>query len=183
MSRLRTLPIIVVSVVVTLLLSSLIHPLFAASAAGPGYASIVGPAFQPVFTSTSFRYFHMQVRTETGSGFYVAPLSVPQGATLNQMTLLGYDDDPSNVLQVTLYRAFGGRGFIEQIATLDSTGANADFELSTTTDLARSVVDNEKYGYYVELTLPAPSAVNFGLVLSRVRVGYDYAQNLPVVVR
>jgi hypothetical protein len=74
---------------------------------------------------------------------------------------------PCNILQVTLYRAFEGRGFIEQIASLDSTGANGDFELSTTPDLTRSVVDNEPYGYFVELTLPAPSASNKGLTLTR----------------
>ncbi|MCW5849286.1 MAG: hypothetical protein KIT87_04320 [Anaerolineae bacterium] len=153
----------------------------AATDGGPGYASVPGPAFQPQFSTTNFRYFHMQVRTESGTGFFVAPVYLPQGARLNQMTLLGYDDDPSNILQVTFYRAYGGRGFIEEIASLDSTGATSDFELSTTTNAARSVVDNERYGYFVELQLPAPSASNRGLTLSRVRVGYSYSSSLPLI--
>ena len=77
----------------------------------------------------------------------------------------------------------GGRGFIEEIATLDSSGANGDFERSIDTDAARSVVDNERYGYYLELRLPAPSATDRGLVLSRVRLGYAYASALPLLQR
>jgi hypothetical protein len=125
----------------------------------------------------------MQVRTQSGTGRFVAPVSLPQGATLNQMTLLGFDDDPSNVLEVTFYRAYGGRGFTEEIASLTSTGANGDFEFSTTPNAARSVVDNERYGYYVELTLPAPSATNRGLVLTRVRLGYEFPGYLPLILR
>lgn len=155
----------------------------AATLGGPGYVSVPGPAFQPQFPSTNFHYFHMQVRTESGIGYFVAPVYPPQGARLNQLTLLGYDNDPSSTLNVTFYRAFGGRGFIEQIAELDSSGANGDFERSTDTDAARSVVDNERYGYFVELTLPAPSATDRSLVLSRVRLGYAYASALPLLQR
>ncbi len=174
---------VALGLVVTLLGAVVWGGAAAATQGGPGYASVPGPAFQPQFTSTNFRYFHMQVRSESDTGYFVAPVYLPQGARLNELTVLGYDDDPSNVLRATFYRAYGGRGFIEQIAELDSSGASGDFERSTDTDVARSVVDNERYGYFVELTLPAPSASNRGLVLSRVRVGYAYASALPLLQR
>ena len=155
---------------------------YAAPTGGPGYASAVGPAFQPRSPTTDFQYFSMQVRNNTGTGYFVAPIDLPQGAVLNEMTLLGFDDDPANNLTVRFYRAFGGRGFIELIATLTSATATTDFELSTATDPARSVVDNAKYGYYFELDLPAAAATK-SIVLSRARIGYGFGTSLPIIQR
>src|SRR4029453_11518213 len=100
-----------------------------------------------------FEYFFMQIRTHTGTVAYFAPVSLPEGATINEMTLIGYDDDPSNTLQVRLIRFPNGSGFTEQVAILNSTGANGYFQLSAAPDSSLSVVDNETYGYFLELVL------------------------------
>jgi len=182
MSRLQTLPIIVATLIITLLVSNLVHPLFAASAAGPGYANVVAAAFQPESPSYDFDYdVHMQVGLKSGTGYFAAPLNVPQGAILNQMTIFGWDGDPATGFTVTLFRASGGEGTTEQIAIRDSAGANGPFEFSTATDPALSVVDNEQYGYFVLLHIGAPTGNTKDVFLSRVRVGYSFSQNLPVV--
>jgi len=155
----------------------------AAPRGGPGYVSVPGPAFQPKFPSTAFEYFGMQVRTTSGTGYYVAPVSLPHGATLNEVTILGYDSSPAQSFEVIFYRAHGGRGFLEEICRAKSAYWGGDFEVNVAPEAQRALVDNDTYGYFITLELPAPATTQQGLALTRVRFGYSYPSNVPLLSR
>jgi hypothetical protein len=94
------------------------------AAGSQGTLSISASDFRPSYPSNSYenhgRYL-IHLDSAYTDGYYVAPLLLPQGATLTRFTLVFRDNSTSN-LTATLYRD-NSSGMGESMAQLDSSGS------------------------------------------------------------
>lgn len=144
-------------------------------AAGAGYISIPAAAFQPAVDGFDYNNTGFYIVNLDGvSTSYVAPVSLPHGATVTKVTFYYDDGSASNYASASLGRT-NLLGLVDSMATIlsdDGKGSKAD----TTIDYA--VVDNANYGYYAAITLWDSSMYGFGLVIE-----YNYATYLPLTLR
>jgi hypothetical protein len=99
-----------------------------------------------------------------------APVYLPDGATMTNMTATVVDSDSLNRIVVTLRRANKDTGFPTTIGVVSTT---SDFSSSNLQDIGTNnitgpLVENDKYGYFVTTCLPAAT-----IHLYAVRVFYS----------
>ncbi len=108
----------------------------------------------------------------SGSDLLIAPVHLPQGATVTKVTFYGYDLHTTNISIVLLRSLFHGTTQPIMAAHTSSTSAGAYTATDTSISLAN--VDNSQYSYYVEVELVGGGWHSQGeLAVNAVVIEYD----------
>jgi hypothetical protein len=160
------------------------------AAAGAAHLTVAAPAFVPVQESTHNNMASSVcgtfVPSQPGSenkgdlnamkGSFLAPVSLPDGATVNELTVFANDNDAGGDVHVFLLRKLLRDGLSPQfngyrrMASVASNGAvlNTMREFTEST-IQKGTIDNGRYEYFLEL-------VNCAVVEPfAARIGYSTA--------
>jgi hypothetical protein len=152
-----------------------------AVAGGPGFVSLNGLEFKPFDPTSTYTYSGVSLQnTSAYAAWFMAPVHLPQGATVNQMVVYYLDNDAgagmdieADLVYVPLINSYGtGMG------SVTSSGAVAGTTYNVTSAISSPVVDNSTNSYIIQVYLPPSSQIR----LMAVRIDYGYAASLPLVV-
>lgn len=140
--------------------------------------SVPAAAFQPEKSSDVYTKDYGLYLYATGAGqhCFLAPLNLPDGATLKKITATVWDLSGAGSIQVQLTRnnASGTESNNEYVASVQSAGAIHSWrDLAADADPALATVDNNNFGYFL---LARFNEGNSGLKLNRVKVTYEVNQ-------
>jgi hypothetical protein len=132
-------------------------------------------------------HLHGEGGGSTG-GTYVAPVYLPDGATIKTLWVSTYDSSAVNSISAVLIRT--KLGVNETIAEVTSTGSGGYVTYNDTWLGDNALVDNSQYAYFVYWytpvsTLPIPPTTN-DVVPCTIYIDYDsfhHFVHLPVVLR
>ena len=115
--------------------------------------------------------FHGTLSQASGDFFAALP-SLPDGIHVCGFSATFRDNDASHDLTATLERRSGiaGSSINNQpqiMATVKSTGANANIRIKSTQSISNSTVDAERFAYFVRVSLPAGNTIDL------VKLGLD----------
>ena len=154
-------------------------PALAAVPGGPGFVTQSGYLFKPVDPSYEWDYYNSEVYnpSDTTTGEYAGPLSLPHGATVTKFVAWYYDMEEGYDLTVTLKRAVlsGGQ---ETMASVDSSAGGPHYAEDVSIDHAQ--IDLQSYAYYAYLTIPGGAGAD--LTLAGIRVDYEYPGYVPLAM-
>jgi hypothetical protein len=152
---------------------------------GTGYVTLPAAAFTPGADGYDFVSFGSSLEYFGGAlGWYYAPVSLPQGATVTKMTFYFYDASTSSNEYTYLYRTDLVSNATDQMAYVDSYFAGGYGARSDDT-IAYATVDNSRYMYYLFWQLPdSPGYPSTYRAWARaVVIEYNYPVYLSTVQR
>jgi hypothetical protein len=136
-----------------------------------GYIQIPASAFVRYNYDDNVKVGSLITNYDTVSNILTAPVLLPHGVTITNVTSYWYDNDASLNIYCRLYRDLED-GFVYQVAEVDSSG-NPGFSSTVDTTIHFSdTVDNSQYSYYIFLQMPADAGLNLRLRL--ITVGFSY---------
>lgn len=145
-----------------------------------GVASVTAPAFTPRFPASTVYEIGSGVQLFATGGTedtFLAPVDLPDGATLGAMRAFVWDDSTTQ-LDVRLYRTPHRNPVFDVIYSVaTATDAPGTLELldDSPTSTAHSIVDNDVYGYFVLVSCPGSWATAFtDLRLQGVTIEYEW---------
>jgi hypothetical protein len=142
------------------------------STAKTGYIS--GSAFatgRSLYSNTTFTYSSGVYNNGSVTGYYMVPLNLPDGVTITEAIVYGYDGDASNEFLFNLGRHTFTSSTYNVISSASSGVAYSSGAINvTTTPSANNVVDNSTYSYLLGITMPASSTVR----LYNYRIQFTY---------
>jgi len=151
-----------------------------------------GPGFIMV-SPYGFRPLNYNCLWDVASGVYnphdtlqtylVAALTLPQGASINQMTLYFRDYDMGDDLYLSLIRK-DAIGFEQTLIGIAPEVYDSNFQYISVSDIAEGleVIDNQSYSYFLFAVLP-PWDGTLNIEITNVRIDYEYSNNLPLVIK
>ena len=89
------------------------------------------------------------------AGYVVAPINLPDGATITDVRMNGYDGDASNNLTLELQKRLLTAYSVTTLATAATSGSSGTQQISAS---ASEVVDNSTYAYRVYVKFDAQNA-------------------------
>ncbi|MCJ7695018.1 MAG: hypothetical protein MUO40_06270 [Anaerolineaceae bacterium] len=148
---------------------------------GPGHVMLTAFDFQPRSMDTQWAYADglELYNPGIGQGIYIAPVHLPDGATVKQVVLYYYDDVEEN-LNLSLSRSEAGGGIIESMAVIIPTGTGG-YSYDYDSIISYAQIDLANYSYYLGLLLKGGAGDK--LTLLQVRIDYDYPTFLPTVLK
>jgi len=149
----------------------------AATQAGTGYISVPAASFQPYPNGYDYVNDGMQIYMNAGSGYFVAPLQLPHGATVTKITFYFYDEDPilDNYVFIVLFRNIFY--YSDQLVSIVSTDVGLDSVSETT--ISYSIIDNSQYSYFITLYLGSNSVIFYNAFIE-----FTYPVTfLPLIMR
>jgi hypothetical protein len=144
-----------------------------AFATTPTHLSISGAAFICADQEATGACPNAEFDTATGiinngQGTLAANVSLPQGATVNDLWLCGQFNEDGSSITATLYRtpltAPSGLPVAVAMATISSTGAANETQCFKTGRITDAVIDNTTNQYYVGVVVPDNDGVLFNSV-------------------
>jgi hypothetical protein len=78
-----------------------------------------------------------------------APAYLPNGATITSMYVTLYDNDPSAMAWVDLWRVHNTTGVTDWMATVESSGTSTNIQVLSDSSIDEPLVDYPNYSYYV----------------------------------
>lgn len=137
-----------------------------------GYLSIPASAFIRFNYDDNIEIGSFITNYDTVHHTLFAPVQLPHGVTITNVTAYWYDNDEVEDIYCRLYRNLED-GFVYQLANVDSFG-NPGFSstVDTTIDFS-STVDNSLYAYYIYLQMPAGAGRNLSLRV--ITIGFELA--------
>jgi hypothetical protein len=150
------------------------------SAGGPGFYAQTALALRP-WPNQNVPYAFNGVdlhNPDTIDHTYVAPLTLPNGATVTRFVVWFVDKD-THTLSAWLSRWALDMSTSSAMATVASAGAAEFVRYAQDTTIADATVDLESNAYFIQVELPATSSVS---VVS-FRIDYEYAAHLPAVLK
>jgi hypothetical protein len=143
------------------------------SAAKTGYISGSALATGRSLSSTgSFNYAsHGIYNNGASTGDYMIPFDLPNGATITEVVVYGYDGDATYQFYVYVYRqqlnsmAFSSAGSASSGAAYSAGAINVTVPVSI-----YNVVDNSLYAYFIDISMPVSTTI----AVSGYRVTYTY---------
>jgi hypothetical protein len=148
---------------------------------GPGFISIHPSAFQPKNSSSSYDFYPNDGLSElfnTGSniGYYLAPVDIPDHATINKMVVYFFDQvNDALHIKVALYQCDIGYGGCTEIGSV-ITGVGPDYEgygFAEDLVITNQPVNLQTKSYAMYLEIPGGQYTLLTLVNVRVDYGYD----------
>jgi hypothetical protein len=137
-----------------------------------GYFSIPASAFVSFFSTYDTRIgLDVRNRETTNTAVFMAPIQLPNGVTMNNITSYWYDEEVSLDITCNLYRSLGD-GFAAVLASVGSSVSDG-FGSTTATSVSSPIIDNSLYEYAIYLTIPA-SSDSSNLRLRFVTIGFAY---------
>jgi hypothetical protein len=150
---------------------------------GPGFVVLNAFDFKPYTQSAGYMYSGTLL-FYPGPGSYdwfVAPVHLPQGATINQVVAyyLDYDSNEGKEIEIDLMRCNDFDTTADIMASVTSSGATSGITYAIDITINYPIIDNSRYSYAVQVSLPISDWVG----LSAVRIDYTYSVSLPAVRR
>jgi len=146
---------------------------------GPGHLMLTAYDFQPRSMDSDWRYFNGRELYNPGvtTGYYYAPVHLPDGATINKVVLYYFDNDETN-LQLSLFRLEAGGTTVASLAAITPTG-DPGYSHDFDTSISDAYIDLANYPYALGLVIPAGGGDL--LTVLQVRIDYEYPTFLPTV--
>jgi hypothetical protein len=122
-----------------------------------------------LLSTYSFTYSNGLYNNGAGTAYYEIPLQLPDGVTITEFNVYGYDADASNQFSFSGLRqnlATSGGSYI----TSGASGVAYASGTITATGTASEVVNNSLSAYFIEVTMPASINVR----LDSYRIKYTY---------
>ncbi len=116
------------------------------------------------------------------SGWYLAPVDLPDGVTVNKMTFYWYRNG-TYIGAARLQRTELGKGTYEDLAVAFAPMGAATNGSSSDTTVAGGPIDNSRYAYWILWDLPAAATATTGVHGQAVVLQYDFRVFMPVVLR
>jgi hypothetical protein len=139
-----------------------------------------GMDFKPYVNSTPYHYYYAGLVNDSGGGaYFVAPVHLPNGATITKYVLYYFDYDSRSGYEVTgslLYHALNGQ-FYDTSAKLTSSGYYGAVNFLETTTFSMAAADNTARDYEFMAYLPPSQDVR----LIGMRLDFTYSTTLPAV--
>jgi hypothetical protein len=154
----------------------------AAVPGGPGFLILGAYDFKPGEQTASYHYNGAQLNNPgTLPAWYMAPVHLPQGVTVNQLVAYFYDNDSGDTknIMVRLWQDDILAVTLSKMAQISSTGALPYITPMVTATIDYPIIDNSMYAYIVEVILPNSGSIYF----TGVRIDYTYSASLPAVAR
>jgi hypothetical protein len=146
----------------------------------PGFVILNGFDFKPYLQTANYQYTGSMLQNPgTSLAYYLAPVHLPQGATVNQVIAYYFDYDGVVDLEVELLQCDNLSGAIGIMASLSSSGASPSMTFTVTSAISTPLVYNASYSYAVQVSLPNSSLIG----LEAVRIDYTYPVTLPLVLK
>jgi hypothetical protein len=120
--------------------------------ASQGYLSIPAAAFRPFKSGYVYDNAGVWITTYAGNadgrGWYLAPVDLPQGATVTKMTFFYYDTYVGNYVLARMQRSDLAGGY-SQMAYADSNLTDTGYGSSYDSTIDNPVIDNSAFSYWV----------------------------------
>lgn len=115
---------------------------------------------------------------QTEYSYMGAPLNLPHGATITKLTLYYYDNSTKNLSIMLKAQA---DNFQATMASIYTSGQSSSYQniSDTTIYFDFATVDNQSYSYFLDLAFEPGGSTN--LMLTNVRIDYEYSSNLPLI--
>ncbi len=107
------------------------------------FVSVNDPPADLIYKTTNGTYLFMSTGSTSG-GYVVAPVNLPDGATITEVKMNGYDADASNNLNFELQKRLLTSYSVTAIASAATSGSSGTQQISATVS---EVVDNSNYSY------------------------------------
>jgi hypothetical protein len=148
---------------------------------GPGFISIGNVSFQPHPPSVQYGYINGRLYNNNGSpASFVAPVSLPHGATITQFVLYYVDNDSVNDINAWIGYISLEESTVNVMCSITTSGGSPDARIMVNNTITTGkVIDNQSYNYFVSILLPTGSTSQ----LSGVRIDYSYPTNLPLIMK
>jgi hypothetical protein len=148
---------------------------------GPGFVSLSAAAFTPYEADYEVYFYGTNIYNPNPAfdAKYVAPISLPNGATITKFVAFYVDNSTGGDISATLKEAPFNSDVGNWIATVSSSGNYPVYRSSSVEPINTPVIDQQQYSYYIEVVLP-PSP-NIDVKFSGVRVDYSYPSMLPLI--
>ena len=142
---------------------------------GHGYVSVAAGGFSPVTDDCDYLNQGYEVRSQSGVCTFVAPVQLPQGATVTKI-IATWEDYSSSDGYAGL-DAVSTAALSQTILFTAYTESDKGFGTSESAD-PNHTVDNSQYAYYVRWFVPNPAVYGRAIVIE-----YTYPTSLPLVLR
>lgn len=145
---------------------------------GPGFIMIHPYQFRLRYSNQPWQFLFSYLYNPSSNeySYMAAPLNLPHGATITQLTLYYKDNSPKN-MSIRL-KAYSGN--LEATMAGIYTDEEENIIQSVFDNTVNfSVVDNQNYSYALELDFEPGGSTN--LFLTNVRIDYAYNSNLPLI--
>ncbi len=120
-----------------------------------GYLSIPAAAFNP--RRETYDYYQANfISMDSGSGYFYAPVQLPQGAVITKLRYNALDNDGVDYTSARIYRFDNFDAGTMHVMAFLTTGVTADsisWQSLSTTAISNATVDNDSYAYVVEVFL------------------------------
>jgi hypothetical protein len=148
---------------------------------GPGFVSVAGATFTP--TSSEYEwdtgYGYLLNTGSSLESFYVAPITLPHGATVLKFVAYYFDNNAEKYINIELYRKLLDSFEVQTMASVGSIGANTHPTYGFDDSIQYATVDNQTNTYFALAYLPSGSSGTMGLI--GVRVDYSFPSYVPLV--
>ena len=151
---------------------------------GPNFNSLSAMAFKPKEPDTQWAFRDSWLYNPgPAEATYVAPVSLPHGATVNKLVVFFWDNVPSSLdIQASLLRCSFWYSWCETMAEVSSSGSDTGSRWVEDSTIDLAVVNNQTYWYVSEVVLPS-SPESWLFNLEAIRVDYGYDAELPMVLK
>ncbi len=116
------------------------------------------------------------------NGWYLAPLSLPDGATVRKMTFYWYRNGTFTGV-ARLQRTKLGNGNYEDLATASVPTGSAMNGSNSDSTIGGGPIDNSQYAYWLTWDLPANATATLGVHGQAVVIEYGFRVFLPTIQR
>jgi hypothetical protein len=147
---------------------------------GPGFVSVAGASFTPTLDDYEWGAVgYLYNPSSTIDGWYLAPITLPHGATVTKFVAYYYDNSTGRDLEVDLFRKpLSGFG-MEYMAQVVSVSADINTTYWYDDSIQFATVDNQSNSYLAAVYLPSGTVITMALI--GVRVDYSFPTYVPLV--
>jgi hypothetical protein len=147
---------------------------------GPGFVSVAGASFTPTLDDYELDtgYGYLLNASSTIDGWYLAPITLPHGATITKFVAYYFDNNAEKYIYIELFRKPLDSFEVQTMASVGSSGANSHPTYWFDDSIQYATVDNQSNTYFAMVYIPVNSS-SLGLI--GVRVDYSFPTYVPLV--
>jgi len=146
---------------------------------GPGFVMLSAYDFVPTsdLSSRDFAGGNLFNDKQTAGSFSTG-VALPHNAKITKITLYFKDENTSNGIFVYFARSFVGT--VTEIASFTTQESYPTWRTQSV-DIPSISIDNQNYGYFLNLIFPASASAN--LYVANVRIDYAYTSSVSLVLK
>ncbi len=153
----------------------------AAVPGGPGFIMIHPTAFIPMLSEWEYAFASggALYNPATLGHYYEAALNLPHGAKITKVVVYYYDNSSTSDLWAILAAISMDEPVLPNLATLSTSGAEANNRVMEDTTISPDIIDNQSYASWIEVGIPGGQATS--LMIRGIRIDYSYPVSLPLI--